>query len=391
MKLFHAFPRPSHHGDRSGRAIRQVPIHEDRRRGFEILRLILNHGLLCTPEKFRFYPNYKTDNEAKQQFLLDNQPHNEIIQSRASFTLTQSLELTKEYELTQKNGSYYTTHTDLFGEFAIGLDPIEARELGIMPTVYYYRHDIKNSFTQITGLGAQIVERLDEIRTLFSILSYVEAKAHPEDGEIFPSAEQLKNRGIEVRYENSIWKELTRITQEEAALVFRLFETDRVPAWNLVDFVEIMLSLYQTTDSTIEDAPLSFFQQREWRLAFHMMDGLKWFGLGNHPFHRDPWAKQFESAREQIKDFILESSYRKEKDDDYLTWFFDNCWVLSQVGKLHFRNFVREIIVPEIFYKDTINLVESLHFVDPPIVTPLATRWRISSQNGIPYIIQTGS
>jgi hypothetical protein len=91
---------------------------------------------------------------------------------------------------------------------------------------------------------------------VFSVLSYVEGKAKAGEGDDlnFPPPEDLKRLGIRVRYQREIEAELEKIDIQNAKMIFRLFNTDRVPAWNLLDFVEIMLSLYQTTDSTMEDA-----------------------------------------------------------------------------------------------------------------------------------------
>jgi hypothetical protein len=419
MKLFHAFPRPEHKTNSAGSVVRNPPTDEDRRRGLEILRLILTYGLLCTPERFMLYPNYGTDNEEKRKYLEQGKPHDEIIQSRACFTLVNSLDLSKEYELSQNGQIRYSTHTDLFGEFAIGLDPVEAREIGVMPTVYYYRHNVRRSFETIAGLGGQIVERLDEIRNVFSILSHIEAIPHQgtEREELHPPPHELKRRGIKIRYESDIEAELAKIKAEEAALIFRLFDSDRIPAWNMVDFIHIMLSLYQTTDSTIEDAPLAFFQQREWRLVLHMMEGLKWFSLGSHPENRDLWANDFKSARKEIRKFVLKDYlYKKRsrsrcltrKDKKYLTWFFNNSWVLAgtyyrhfsdpekrgllYIKNQHFRNFVREIVVPENSYKEAKAIIDSLRFDSgqTPLITPLPSRWRIAIENGIPKIIRPG-
>lgn len=391
MKLFHAFPRLPHRRDSAGRIIRNSPTDEDRIKGLEILRLILTHGLLCTPEKFKLYPNYNTENKEKQRCLRENTPHDELVQSRACFTLVDTLELSKEYELSQGQLTRHEAHIDLFGEFAVGLDPVEARALGIMPTVYYYKHDIGDPFTRRAGLGVQIVERLDEIRSLFSILSYIEAKANAGDGDdmTFPAPEVLKSLGIQVRYESEIEAEIAKIKAKDASFIFRLFNTDRVPAWNLVDFVEIMLSLYQTTDSTIEDAPLAFFQQKEWRLVHHMMEGLRWFGLGDHPAYRNPLAKNFSSAINEIEVFVRKTS--PQKKEEHLTWFFNNCWILIGTADLHFRDFVREIVVPESFCKQAKTIVESLPFLTPPIITPLPPKWRIVIENSIPRVVQTGN
>lgn len=383
MKLFHAFPRPPHRTDSEKRVVREKTSDDDRLKGLEVLRLILTHGLLCTPEKFKLYPNYNTLNAEKQEILREKRHHDMVIQSRACFTLADSLDLSKEYELLQDNQPQYASHTDLFGEFAIGLDPLDARELGIMPTVYYYRHDIENPYTRMAGLGSQIVERLDEIKCLFSVLSYIEAKAHNQ----LPQPEILRSMGVEVRYQKDIEAALAKLKPEDTELIFRLFNTDRVPAWNLVDFIGIMLSLYQTTDSTIEDAPLAFFQQREWRLVHHMMRGLTWFGIGDHPPARDPLANQFRYAKEEIKKFLYSVFSKKGKHD--LTWFFNHSWVLEGTDELHFRDYVREIVVPERFCEEAQNIVNSLDFVSTPTITCLPPKWRITTENGIPRITQT--
>lgn len=382
MKLFHAFPRPPHRKDAEGKIVRDPPTPADQRRALEVLRLILTHGLLCTPESFRLYPNYETENEEKLKFLQAKTHHDEIVQSRACFTLLNTLELTERHE-TRKEA-----HTDLFGEFAIGLDPLEARELGIAPTVYYYRNDMGAGSRRTAGLGSQIVERLDEIRSVFSVLSYVEAQANAGiDNVAFPSAEKLREMGIHIKFQKDIEATLARLTTQEAALIFRLFNTDRVPAWNLVDFIEIMLSLYQTTDSTIEDAPLAFFHQREWRLVHHMMPGLIWFGLSNQSVGRDRWAHEFRNDRREIRSYLGSGSHRSESE---LAWYFDHCWVLAGTETRLFRDFVRQIVVPEEFCQAASDLVKSIPFESaPPEITPLPARWRIVTERGIPHITQS--
>jgi hypothetical protein len=382
MKLFHAFPRPPHRTDAQGNIVRERPTDAGRRKGLEILRLILTHGLVCTPERFKLYPNYRTENPQKLPFLRANTHHDEIIQSRACFTLLDTPELTESHSTREES------HVDLFGEFAIGLDPLEARDLGILPTIYYYKHDMRDgSMPRTAGLGSQMVERLDEIRSVFSILSYIEAQAKAGIDKIaFPSAEKLSEIGINVRFQKDIEAALAKLTKPQAALVFRLFNTDRVPAWNLVDFIEIMLSLYQTTDSTLEDAPLNFFSQKEWRLVHHMMRGLKWFSLGNHPPERNPWWREFENDIRTLKSFIGSVS---KMPRSYMTWYLDHCWVLARTETLCFRDFVREIVVPDEFHQVVTELVESLPFLSKrPEITSLAPRWRMETQGGVPRITQ---
>ena len=387
MKLFHAFPRPSHTKDVAGAAIRSKPTGEDRANGLKILELMLRNGLLCTPETFKLYPNYNTTNVEKKVFLDPLTHHDKVVQSRACFTLLDTLELAKEYEVSGGGEQRYASHADLFGEFAIGLDPIEARELGIMPTVYYYRQDIENS--RLAGLGSQIIERLDEMRNLFSVISQIEAKAHKgKEVPGLPTISELEEMGVQVRHQKDIKAGLDNLSEADATFFFRILNTDRVPACNLADFVEIMLSLYQTTDSTIEKAPLAFFNQKEWRLVHHMMAGLVWYGMGDHPSMRDPLAEFFGDQREEIDHFIRKNfSNRSEGKVKGPSWFLNNSWVLSGREEKHFRDFVREIIVPKGYEKAAQSIVDSLyHGNTRPEIKTLPKRWRIVTENDIPRI-----
>jgi hypothetical protein len=383
MKLFHAFPRPKHRIENGKKILTSISRVEASKKGLEILKLILECGLLCTPERFRLYPNYATENPEKKAILNQGGNHDEIVQSRACFTLAESIDLSKEY-VTALNGKSYTSHSESFGEFAIGLDPIEAREFGVLPTVYFYRQDIFSSARRTAGLGAQIVERLDEIRTVFSILSFIEAKANSggnEHPQVFPSEQILREMGIGIKYQDKILKQLHSLKLEEAKAVYDLFDSDRSPAWNLVDFLKIMLSLYQTTDSTIDDSPLAFFHQREWRLVHHMMSGMNWFSLGSHPMYRDHLVPEFRDARNTIKKFLERQASALPAS------YYNNCWVFSGTSKIPFRNFIKEIVVPEECVVDAGKLVDSFSFLsEKPSITVLPVKWRIKLEDGKPTI-----
>jgi hypothetical protein len=388
MNLFHAFPRPRGLADVDAGLKPGGWTQEDLEKGLEILRLILTHGLLCTPEKFKLYPNYKTENRYKRNFVTTGEPHDRIVQSRGCFSLVDTPGLSKEYELMLSGKVRYAAHSDLFGPFAIGVNPLEAREFGAMPTVYYYRHDLGPAGLRTAGLGSQIIERLDELRGILTVLSYVEgiAKRGTSDEEYFPPADRLKRMDIKIRYQDEIEADLERLGGVAANRIFDLFNTDRVPAWNLLDFVEIMLSLYQTTDSAKEDAPLSYFNQREWRVVHHRMAGLVWYGLNDHPDERDPFAKRFGYAIDDIRESIFE--FNREKSEEFVDWYLDHCWVLAGTENAHFRDFVRQIVVPEVVYHRAQGIVNSLPFSGPrPNVVPLPAKWRILTEEGTPRII----
>lgn len=383
MKLFHAFPRLLHRSGPTGKIVRRSPTEADRSKGFDILRMILTHGLLCTPENFPLYPNYHTENKQKKEFLRAGKSHDSIIQSRACFTLADARELSQVYEITSDNEKQHVAHIDLFGEFAIGLDPLDARALGILPTVYYYKQDIGEGFRKTAGLGWQIVERLDEARNVFSILSYLECWSNkgPEYDPIYPNAERLREMGILIRHQPEIEQELAKLEAKDADLILRIFDTDRVPAWNFVDFIQMLLSLYQTADSTIADAPLAFFRQKEWRIIHHKTEHLAWFGLGQHKSYRNPLALKYCDAINELRDFI------RTGRNDPSEWYLDQCWVLARSGDRHFRDFVREIVVPQSHVERAKELVESKSFVgDPPVITPLPRKWRIAFGEDMPVV-----
>jgi hypothetical protein len=240
----------------------------------------------------------------------------------------------------------------------------------------------------MAGLGWQIIERLDEARTVFSVLSYLESWANKgPDDLIYPSPERLKELGILIRYQPEIAQALAILKTKEAELILRLFDTDRVPAWNLVDFIQILLSLYQSVDSTIADAPLAFFRQKEWRLVHHMTEHLRWFGLGHHKSYRNPLQRKYAGAINELSSFIRNST--NKKNAAHSDWYLNYCWVLTGTTDRNFRDFVHEIVVPENYVAQAKALVDSLHFAaEPPAISPLAPKWRIETENGLPRIIK---
>ena len=75
------------------------------------------------------------------------------------------------------------------------------------------------------------------------------------------------------KYEEAVVSRINSLTARDAKKVFELFDTDRVIGWSLVDFLNMLLSLYQNADSTIDSEPLAFFFiKEEWRLIHHMRE-----------------------------------------------------------------------------------------------------------------------
>src|SRR5690349_20991148 len=97
MKLFHAFPRPRHRIENGKKTFQDFDRTEANQKALEILKLMLDFGLLCTPERFRLYPNYASENQEKKMISDQGGYHDEIVQSRACFTLAETIDLSKEY------------------------------------------------------------------------------------------------------------------------------------------------------------------------------------------------------------------------------------------------------------------------------------------------------
>lgn len=349
-KLYHAFPRR--------RQIRR-PLPEgnekldDIEQGLEILELILKYGLLCTPEKFDIPVDPNTERQSKLELLLTDQPQETIIQSRSCFTLMERHELSREYSLStlsndddSSSSVHRVSHQGLFGSFAVGLDAVQARELGVHPAIYYYPNPSHDPFwfqpAAPANLGLEIVFRLQEIKTVFQILSLVESKANLTHIQV-PDQRTLQAMGISLQHEDNIKQSLQTISERTAKEIFEIFNTDRVASWNIVDFITMLLSLYQSTDSSKDKSPLAYFQQREWRLIHHMRHGLTWFGLSSIEGLRNNTEERFAAGKQRIRASVKEQLGVASLNETKLKSF----WVLAEVGGVPFRDFIREIVVPD--------------------------------------------
>lgn len=357
---------------------------------FAILRLILLRGLLCTPERFKIYADPATERACKLALLRRHLPHDILVQSRACFTLMDGMhELSQQYHVSPDDPLKLLSHADIFGPFAIGLDALEARSLGILPTVYTYQSpsevDLTRAECGVVPLASQIIHRLDEIRTLLKILSQIEAKSELFQSDIL-SVKDLRELGVKLQHELAIKTELAKLRKHQAKEIVHLLNSDRVAAWSLLDFVNMMLSLYQFADSTYEQAPLAFFRQKEWRLVHHMRRGLSWFSLGEHSRLTDPDPEDYSDDREAIREYVKRTRSFREATDS--AEFLSKCWVLHQCDSKPFRAFIRLIVVPSVDFKSrTEEILGSLDSMpQPPTVVVRAPPWRIHLKKGVPTV-----
>lgn len=297
----------------------------------------MTHGLLLVPEDFSAYPSPYSPREDKKRLLAEGSPMFRIPQVRACFTLSSLSGLYRPPDGSVGIGS----HASLFGEFSIGIDPINASQLGILPTIYYTDYDKCGGPTDQRPLSAYLVDRLLELRTLIAVLSHIEALAEPNKSHTFTRGE-LEEMGIRVEFENAVVEKLDRLDEEGAQTVFGPFLTDRVPMWNLAESLDLVLSLFQSTHSRGRRTPLAYYQQREWRLIQHNTELNKLYSLGERSWVDRPDA----AATNRKKAAVRRSLASILAHARYLRRVLKGCWVLEAVDGRPFRDYISEVVVP---------------------------------------------
>ncbi len=190
------------------------------------------------------------------------------------------------------------------------------------------------------GLNLQIIQRLKEMRELMIILANIE-RGLVIDTFTFPGEDMLAALKLDLPFQDDVMKAVRKMSISQRGELMKLFNTDREIALNLISFVDVMLSLFQETDSTIDGSVLAFYEQREWRLVHHMREGMVWYCLGNQPYFRDPYA---ELRRRQIYQLRSDLSHitGQQADNSY----FDYCWLLESVDGVAIADFLSTVIVP---------------------------------------------
>jgi hypothetical protein len=316
-----------------------------------ILQSILQYGLMCTPERLAIHPHPNTRNHLKLGLVARGEAEYTHMQSRMCFTLCEEREL---FEAVSRGYSSpasgkrprLASHADLFGPFALAVEVPAARQIGILPATYYSpvdalgrRYDARDGRP---GLHVQMIQKLKELRDVSVILAIIE-RSLGVDGAELPSEAMLKALDIELPYQPAIMAKAYQLTATQRRELFELFNTDRESALGLIGFIDMMLSLFQETDSHVEGdhTPLAFYQQREWRLIHHMRRGARWYCLGRQPDFRDSLARDRSSAIRELKRVVndLGGVPRTEA-------YFKSCWVLEEVDGAPLRGYISCVVVP---------------------------------------------
>ncbi len=157
----------------------------------------------------------------------------------------------------------------------------------------------------------------------------------------FPGDDVLKALDLNLPFQEEVMTAVYRMTRTQRTDLFNLFNTDRDIALNLISFIDIMLSLFQETDSTIDGSMFAFYQQREWRLVHHMRDGMVWYSLGAQPSFRDPFA-----PHRQVQILELRNELARIMGKPVERTYLDHCWLLEAIDEIPIADFISSVIVP---------------------------------------------
>jgi len=235
MYLYHSFPRMQ----RKDGSLRKNSSDS----GLNILRSMISDGLLLFPEEL----DYKEKNED----LFLRKDHR-----RASFTVLNETEL--------KN------HCSTFGKFTIGIQQIDARLLGILPTIYIYKSLIDRDIQELDvvdgGLAQLLMVRLQEIFEVFSTIAFYETRGYGHEDDYYYSETALEKLGYFPTKENlKKIKRIKKYSQKKSRDLIEQLPDNRVPAQDTAGFIKILMSLIQYAESDTE-TNLNYYRQREWRM-----------------------------------------------------------------------------------------------------------------------------
>jgi hypothetical protein len=251
------------------------------------------------------------------------------------------------------------SHADLFGPFAIAMEPLIARSLDVVPTQYFAPSALQGRRFNVhadaePGLGLQMIQRLKEMRDVFIALSMVESGLKVEGGTL-PSEDMLQALDLDLPFDESVVRRIRGLNAARRRDVLALFDTDRAAALHLVGFIDMMMSMFQETDSTIDGAVLAFYEQREWRLVHHMREGMRWYCLGPQPTFRDPMGPWRQRHVEELRTSLMSIAGHSLTDE-----YFAHCWLLEQVDGRPTSQLISRVLVPARVLVDARNLLEAM-------------------------------
>lgn len=235
--FYHSFPRP-HPND----SVEQVVA-----KGMRILENIKNLGLVMAPEIV----------EWKQPTVDGKDRITRIRQKRISFT---------ELARNELRG-----HGEKFGPFALEFKIDVLRRMGALPVIYMPQGS--KELGNLTNLGAMIVAQLGDVKYAINQLhslsqitdpQYIMKNLAPPDAthvaEDFTIQLQNINDQKEIMHSNTVPAKYVRDT-------INYIGFQNAPFDLMVGVLSLVQTLFYPTDDELHDDPLSYYRQREWRIA----------------------------------------------------------------------------------------------------------------------------
>lgn len=295
--------------------------------GTHILAMMIESGLLLTPEDLVVPSNPHAKNRTP--------PKTVFRQSRACFTLTERSSLWQP-PARFRSGIDVSSHSENFGMFAIGLDPIRARLLGAIPVAYFYTD------AQEPTIPQEILFHIRELRSLAIALARLEARSQSELGgnrQVF-DAKTLDAVGYTLEGDSRVMERIEAATGKEVSKAISLLDTDRPPAWNLVDWIDIVFDFFQTADSKTLPDSLAYYHQREWRIIRLFGPHVQCCRLGADA------VLDGNAAMPSHERYVVRKKLKYIDHDFFSDGRLDGSAILSGAKGLPFFDYVEEIVCP---------------------------------------------
>jgi hypothetical protein len=276
--------------------------------GLETLRLILEFGLLLKSEDLKVHlpePASGPADAAPVRAAPWGGNVQVITQRRACFIFGAVNDLNRRRPI----GHDQVSHLDLFGRFAIAIDPRKAKDLGFLPVNYFYRNEKAEDATDLRALSGLMANYLLEVREVLTFLAYAERRRRAlssedplRDGDLEHTYEEggLTPALAAPKYRDRILAEIQGATPDQLEFLSRLMAFDRFHIGILADSINLQLATHQTVDSASFGEEFLYYYQQEWRVIVTTNSNAVIFPLASDsrldPAERDFVAEFLERA-----------------------------------------------------------------------------------------------
>jgi hypothetical protein len=325
--MYHSFPRR-----KAG--------EDELRQGLAILKGMVKHGLLLTPEIVVWQEERKADG------TLGPVPTSYC--TRVCFTELATSEV--------------AAHADHFGVFALEFEVSTLRQLGAMPIFYVPRHDDHQG---MSGVGAAYIARIGDLQSLLERLREFQLFARTNSESTEPSKTQIgvawsvksnclvlsagsPERTLQVPAEvvpQKVLNELRKSPGVAQPLGLNTHALDSILSiltWGIQDY-EIQLNalrgltgFFYPTERNEGDIPLNYYRQREWRI----LGGQTKNGIAFTPDTTSSEASELVKLDADFFGREIELRTGPKR-------LADTCEYFRELDGAHVFSFVRRVVCPE--------------------------------------------